>query len=97
MPFIKALSMQKEIFNRIARIDYLIRIKATGTPAQLAERLGMSERSVYEYINLMKELGAPIKFNSYRQTYYYDTEGSFAISFFPKNEADPNANRKFGT
>jgi predicted DNA-binding transcriptional regulator YafY len=89
--------MQKEIFNRIARIDYLIRIKATGTPSQLAERLGMSERSVYEYINLMKELGAPIKFNSYRQSYYYDTEGSFAISFLPKSDTDAKANRKFGT
>lgn len=78
--------MQKEIFHRLERIDQLIRIKATGTPTELASKLGISERSVYEYLNLMKELGAPIKFNSYRQSYYYDEEGSFTISFLPGPE-----------
>ena len=87
--------MQKEIFNRITRIDNLIRMKATGTPAQLAERLGMSERSVYEYISLMKDLGAPIKFDSYRESYYYDEEGSFNISCFRKKEND-STRRKYG-
>ncbi|WEK35471.1 MAG: HTH domain-containing protein [Candidatus Pseudobacter hemicellulosilyticus] len=75
--------MQKEIFQRLERIDQLIRIKATGTPTELADKLGISERSVYEYLNLMKEFGAPIKFNSYRQSYYYDEEGCFQISFLP--------------
>ena len=75
--------MQKEIFHRLERIDHLIRIKATGTPTELASKLGISERSVYEYLNLMKELGAPIKFNSYRQSYYYDEDGGFNISFLP--------------
>jgi predicted DNA-binding transcriptional regulator YafY len=89
--------MQKEIFHRITRIDNLIRMKATGTPGQLAERLGVSERSVYEYISLMKELGAPIKFDSYRESYYYDEEGSFTISFFRAKENDPNGRRKYGT
>ncbi len=77
--------MQREIFQRLERIDQLIRIKATGTPTELANKLGISERSVYEYLNLMKEFGAPIKFNSYRQSYYYDQEGSFNISFQRKN------------
>jgi len=51
--------MQKEIFQRLNRIDHLIRIKGTGTPSELAEKIGMSERSMYEYIRLMKEFGAP--------------------------------------
>lgn len=76
--------MQKEIFQRLVRIDQLIRIKATGTPVELADKLGISERSVYEYLNLMKDLGAPIKFSSYRQSYYYDEEGFFNISFMAK-------------
>lgn len=78
--------MQVEIFQRLSRIDYLIRIKATGSPSELARRLGISERSVYEYLNLMKEFGAPIKFNNYRQTYYYEGDGSFNISFLPKKK-----------
>jgi predicted DNA-binding transcriptional regulator YafY len=73
--------MQKDILQRLTRIDYLIRIKGTGTPVQLADKLGLSERSVYEYLNLMREFGAPIKFDAYRETYYYEKEGHFFVSF----------------
>jgi predicted DNA-binding transcriptional regulator YafY len=81
--------MQTEIFQRLERINYLIRIKGTGTPSELAQRMGLSERSIYQYLNLMKELGAPIKFSMYRQSYYYEEEGSFLICFFPKNKETP--------
>lgn len=82
--------MQKNIFDRIKRIDHLIRIKGTGTPVQLADKLGLSERSVYEYINLMKDFGAPIKFDAYRETYYYETEGHFFVSFISLHEIKGN-------
>jgi len=78
--------MQNEILNRFLRIDHLIRIKGTGTPAQLAERLNLSERSIYDYINYMKTLGCPIKFDSFRETYYYEEEGFFVIAFFTKEK-----------
>ncbi|KAA2240173.1 hypothetical protein F0L74_28820 [Chitinophaga agrisoli] len=76
--------MSREIFHRIQRIDYFIRIKNTGTPAELAEKIGICERSVYLYLNIMKELGAPIKFSNSRQSYYYDEDGSFMMAFHPK-------------
>lgn len=75
-----------ETLRRIKFIDQLIRIKGTGTAERLAERLGISRATVYVYLNLMKENGAPIKFCKFRQTYYYDEEGSFAIRFFRKSE-----------
>ncbi|MFT3823007.1 MAG: HTH domain-containing protein [Chitinophagaceae bacterium] len=78
--------MQQEFLLRLQRIDHLIRIKNTGTPAQLAKRLGVSERTVYEYLNLMKDFGAPIKFNNYRQSYYYDQDGCFSVSFSPSQQ-----------
>lgn len=78
--------MQKEIILRLRRIDHLIRIKGTGSPAQLAKRIGISERSIYGYLNLMKDLGAPIRFCHYRESYYYDEEGGLILSFFPKEE-----------
>jgi predicted DNA-binding transcriptional regulator YafY len=73
--------MQKEIFQRLDRIDQLIRIKGTGTPAQLADKIGLSERSMYEYIRLMKEFGAPVVYSRERQSYYYLHEGRFMIRF----------------
>jgi len=73
--------MQKEIFHRLTRIDQLIRIKGTGTPAQLADKIGISERSTYEYIRLMKDFGAPVSYSRGRKSYYYQEEGRFTISF----------------
>ena len=73
--------MQKEIFERLDHIDQLIRVKATGTPAQLADKIGLSERSMYEYIRLMKEFGAPVVYSRERQSYYYLHEGRFIVRF----------------
>ena len=86
--------MQKDIVQRLARIDHLIRIKGTGSPVQLAGKLGVSERSVYEYINLMKEFGAPIKFDAYRETYFYEKEGHFLVSFLPYSDVRISGGRQ---
>lgn len=73
--------MQKEIFERLDRIDQLIRIKCTGTPAQLADKIGLSERSMYEYIRLMKEFGAPVVYSREKQSYCYLQDGRFIVRF----------------
>lgn len=80
--------MRKNILERVGRIDHLIRIKGTGSPSELARRLNMSERNIYQYLNLMKDMGAPIKFCPYRETYFYSEEGRFLICFVPKNKED---------
>lgn len=79
--------MTTETLERLQRIDHLIRIKATGTPSSLAGKIGISERCLYKYLNLMKDFGAPIKFSNSRQSYYYDEAGYFKISFRFKHEA----------
>jgi len=73
--------MTIDALNRLQRIDYLIRIKGTGTADKLAEKLGVSRRNVYYYLELMKNHGAPIKFCHSRQSFYYDEEGVFLIQF----------------
>ncbi|MEM1121159.1 MAG: hypothetical protein AAGJ18_11975 [Bacteroidota bacterium] len=60
--------------SRLDRVDALIRRKATGTPEQLARRLELSERRVYQIINLMKALGGPIFFDRERNSYCYEYE-----------------------
>jgi predicted DNA-binding transcriptional regulator YafY len=87
--------MRKNILERLERIDRLIRIKGTGSPAELAARLKMSERNIYQYLNLMRDLGAPIKFDPYRETYYYSEEGQFIVCFqrFDKEEDHPTDNK----
>lgn len=75
--------MTTEIFNRLKRIDLLIQRKGTGNASELADRLGLSRAHTYQYLNLMKDFGAPIKYCKYRQSYYYDEDGSFVTRFMP--------------
>lgn len=77
----------EETLRRIKLIDHLIHIKGTGTPEELGTKLGISRTAVFQYINLMKEHGAPIKFCKFRQSYYYDEDGTFTIRFLPRKEA----------
>lgn len=67
--------------RRIDRIDQLIRLQATGSPKELADKLGISKRTVYEYIEEMKLLGAPIKYDKYVRSYVYRKKGGFTMCF----------------
>jgi predicted DNA-binding transcriptional regulator YafY len=73
--------MLKQYFDRLQSIDRLIRKKGTGTPQQFARRLQISERSLFKYLELMKDLDAPIKYSNKKQSYYYEEEGGFEINF----------------
>lgn len=69
--------MTVDILCRLKRIDDLIRTKATGNPDQLARRLGISRRCLFDYLQLMKDNGAPIKYCPSRCSYFYEVEGQF--------------------
>ena len=89
--------MQLSFITRIQQIDHLIRIKGTGTPDALAFRLGISRRCLYDYINVMKEMGAPIKYDNFRMSYYYSEEGIFKIDFsFCKSQVAKNVRNVAG-
>lgn len=74
----------EEKLNMIDRTDALIRRKATGTPADLAAKLNQSERFVYQLINLMKNMGAPIIYCQERRSYCYEYEVEFSVGFVRK-------------
>jgi len=56
-------------------------LKATGTPKELAEKIDVSERLLYDYLNEMKELGAPIYYDKERCCYCYSEEVKFEFGF----------------
>lgn len=59
----------------IIKLHELIKAERTGNPKELSQKLGLSERSVFNYINYMKtELNAPIFFNTQRKNYCYDRD-----------------------
>lgn len=56
------------IFNRI---DNLIKIQATGTPDEMAFKLGVSKRQLFNYLKDMKDLGYEIEYSPIINSYYY--------------------------
>lgn len=73
--------MPKRFLERFRKIDYLISIRGTGNPAQLASKLEISESMVYEYLSVLRELGTPIGYDKDKQTYFYEKKGRFKIIF----------------
>jgi hypothetical protein len=57
----------------IIKIHELLKAERTGNPKELSYKLGISERTVFNYISFMKtELNAPIVFNSQTKNYNYN-------------------------
>lgn len=73
--------MSRHIFSKLTRLDYFIRNKASGSPAELAEKLGISRSQLYNYIDLLESMGASISFSRKRNCFYYEENGSFRFTF----------------
>ncbi|MEM9859439.1 MAG: hypothetical protein AAF843_18945 [Bacteroidota bacterium] len=69
----------KRYIYRIERLDQLIRLRATGTPAECASKLGISKRTLYELINELKEdFSFPIEYNRGLQSFVYSKQGAMS-------------------
>lgn len=67
--------------QRIERLHYLIKLKATGPPTQFARKIGVSRSTLMEHLSEMKAMGAPIAYNHARGCYYYTEEVEFHAGF----------------
>jgi hypothetical protein len=72
----------EEQINQIEQLDQLIRMRATGKPKQLADRMNISEASLFRLLEAMKRLNAPIKYDIYMQSYVYEYDVSFEFGFY---------------
>ncbi len=70
--------------KRIQYIDYLIQNKIACTTHGLSLKLNISERQIINILNLMKELGAPIRYCRKRKIYYYDEKEYFEYKYIKK-------------
>jgi predicted DNA-binding transcriptional regulator YafY len=68
---------QIEAIERLKEFNKLINKETTGNAATLAIRFHICERNIYYILEQMRELGANIKFDSIRQTYYYENDFKF--------------------
>lgn len=75
-------------FSRLEYLDVLIQRGATGDPKTLARKLNISLRATYDYINMLKSLGASINYNRHKGTYYYVEQGKFNFKFIREKEQE---------
>jgi len=61
-----------DILNRLERMDQLIRLKATGNPKEFAARLGISQSLLFYNLDLLKSMGAPIRYCKQAGRYEYE-------------------------
>lgn len=72
--------------RRIERLDYFIRSRSTGTPAELAVRLGISESQCYSLIKQLREkFKAPIYYSRKECRYCYEGNVEFVFGFIRKS------------
>ena len=67
--------------EKLERLDQLIRLKATGSPDELASRFNSSKRTICRTIKELKEIGCPIYFSKELNSYCYEYPGKLLIKF----------------
>jgi DeoR/GlpR family transcriptional regulator of sugar metabolism len=70
--------------HKIKHLIHLIKQEGTGSPTELAKRLELSERMVYNYVRLLKDdLNAPVEYNKFRKTYHFVEKGRILWEWRP--------------
>ena len=64
--------------DMLQEIDSHILLQKEGNVSQIAKQLGMSRRRIYVYFDLMKDLGAPVKYNFEKRRLEY--QSNFRLS-----------------
>ena len=82
------------LLEKLQKLIYLIERKQTGRPRALAEQLGVSRRMVYVYLGILRnEIGAPIAFDQFKQSFVWSESGSILWQFSEKSKEDIQSNQ----
>ncbi len=68
--------------DNLQRLVEAIEQKSTGNAREIAKMLNVSERMVYNYLDVLKnEFGAPIKYNRSMKSYIFTEEGKIELKW----------------
>ena len=74
---------------KIQQLIEAIHAGETGTPKELSSKLGVSERMVYNYLDVLKnEFGAPIRYSRAMKSYFFTEEGKTELRWQDGAEND---------
>jgi predicted DNA-binding transcriptional regulator YafY len=74
--------------NRLQQIDQLIRQQRTGNAGMLAQKLGVSRRQVYYFLDELRELGLEIDYSRELGSFHYRKPYRINISIDIENVSE---------
>ncbi|SFW42012.1 hypothetical protein SAMN02927921_01596 [Sinomicrobium oceani] len=66
--------------ERLQQLHRLIVKEATGSPPQLARLMQISERKVYQLIEQLKDIEAPVSYSRAHKTYFYEDDFDLQVT-----------------
>lgn len=85
-----------ETIDRILIIHGLIQKENTGTPDEFAERLHLKRRQLQNILDEIRDYGAEIAYDRYRNTYYYTNNFEIVIKIKANPLSEQEENETFG-
>ncbi|WP_136468018.1 HTH domain-containing protein [Flagellimonas onchidii] len=82
--------------ERLQQIHLLIENENTGSPYELANQMGVSERLIYNLIEQLKDFNANICYDRSRKTYYYLNDFQLQVSISVSIISDEEVTEVFG-
>lgn len=67
--------------ERLQLLNKLVREQRTGSPEELAERLGLSRRQLYSYLEFLKDFGANIVYSRKANSFIFSENTELEIVF----------------
>jgi predicted DNA-binding transcriptional regulator YafY len=69
--------------NYINQLDSLIRQECTGTANEFAKKIGVSERTLQNHLQQLRELGIDVVYDHCKRSYRYNKKGRLTFCFTP--------------
>lgn len=66
--------------QQLKRLHKMIKLEATGNPREMAQRMHISERQLYNLLDQLRDMEAPICFNRRANTYLYTGEFDLLVN-----------------
>lgn len=73
-----------KIYNYIEQFNSLLQNECTGTAPEFAKKLGISERTLRNHLQQLREIGIVVVYDHHKRTYRYPSVGKIVFSFCPK-------------
>ncbi len=83
-------------FERIKKMNRMIHSGQTGTPAEFAEALGISQSHLFRSLHILEQYGMDIRYSRTMKTYFYGNDNELIINYSLKLMADSQVKEIIG-